>query len=41
MTAAYDAMPDGQGFGLVRQVPTGQEKTVVVENWAAELKRQP
>jgi Tol biopolymer transport system component len=40
LLATYDPMPDGQGFVLARRVP-GATKIVVVENWAAELKRRP
>jgi len=38
---AYDPMPDGQGFVLMRRTSTGEKKVVVVENWAEELKRRP
>ena len=40
MTPDYDPAPDGQRFVLARGTPTGQEKIVVVENWAAELGRR-
>jgi Tol biopolymer transport system component len=38
-TAKYDPMPDGKGFVVVRQPSSPQKSLVVVENWAAELKR--
>jgi Tol biopolymer transport system component len=38
---AYDPMPDGQGFVLLRRTSTGEKKIIVVENWAEELKRRP
>ena len=40
LLAAYDPLPDGQGFVIVQRPPRGQEKIVVVENWAAELKQR-
>jgi serine/threonine protein kinase/Tol biopolymer transport system component len=40
MAARYDPMPDGRAFVFVRQAASTQKSLVVVENWAAELKRR-